>query len=129
MDQKSARVKLSLAWWKKDYKSVGLLLKNNRSLLRYGFEGGMTPLSCATSEGNLDMLRILFEIGVDVNQVGYPSSRTALHVAVQHDMYDAALLLINNGAKVDIIDATGENPFELALDLKRLGLANCSQNV
>lgn len=61
---------------------------------------GKTALQVASSEGHVEVVRILLEKGADVNILNRDGS--ALHMACEDDRAEIAALLIGRGADVDI---------------------------
>lgn len=72
-----------------------------------------TAIFIAASNGNLDRLKELIELGTDVNQtVTKPKCEglTPLHMAIEAKQFEAFRMLLAHGARVDIVfkDTTGE---------------------
>ena len=59
------------------------------------------------------MVSLLISHGADTNAQN-SSQRTALHVAVACDATDAAVYMLENGARMDIKDEWGSSPLECA---------------
>ncbi|KAI0437067.1 ankyrin repeat-containing domain protein [Xylaria telfairii] len=94
-------------------------------LRRYSEEDGdfsrlkQTPLHVAVHEENYEGLRVLLD---ELHQLSYNvkdvvnqknalfSDATALHLAARADDLDAATLLVNNGASLDLTDSWGSTP-------------------
>lgn len=63
-------------------------------------------LMYAANEGNLDGIRELLDLGIDVNFRDI-DNRTALHVAACQGYADVVSLLLDNGAQVETKDRWG----------------------
>jgi ankyrin repeat protein len=62
---------------------------------------GQTPLHFACIDGNIDIVKVLLENGVDVNLTN-ASGQTPLHVACSKGHTDVVQLLIDSGVRVDV---------------------------
>ena len=77
-------------------------------------ETGYTALYWATYTGYVGCMRILLDVGrANVNALSY-RSRTALHVAACNGHLEAAALLIERGAKVNLVSGYRETPLDSA---------------
>ena len=75
---------------------------------------GYTALYWATYRGYVGCMRILLDVGkADVDAVSI-LSRTALHGAAMDGHLEAAALLIQRGAKVNLVDGFGGTPLDAA---------------
>src|SRR5690606_20961415 len=63
-------------------------------------------------QGSNVVLEYLLKSGVDVNAL--VNGETALHVAIKRKDINTALLLLNNGARMDVKDASGKTPEDIA---------------
>ena len=75
---------------------------------------GITPIEYAITLGNYHIIRELVINGVELNRKFGHSKMTPLHFAVHFKNFDVIVLLTNNGSKVNITDANGETPIDLA---------------
>jgi hypothetical protein len=76
---------------------------------------GWTPLHLAAFFGRLDAARVLLDAGADVHAVSQNSlANTALHAATAGKHEEVALLLLQNGARSDAVDAGGYTPLQIA---------------
>ncbi len=76
---------------------------------------GWTPLHLAAFFGQLEAARLLLDAGADVHAVSQNSlTNTPLHAATAGKHPDVALLLLENGARSDAIDAGGYTPLQIA---------------
>lgn len=80
-----------------------------------------TALKWAVNHGHENLVRLLLQMGVDVNDPGWdPTGETALHIAVKlPSRLELARILLENGANVDEEDYNRRTPLLLAA-----GLAN-----
>ena len=96
---------------------LSLLLEQNaaRSLLLSGTRLQLSKLSEATVRGDIEaVLRLVGSVTwTELNQVDI-DGMTALHYAAKHDYKDIALLLLSNGASIDIVTRQGD-PFQTAV--------------
>ena len=73
---------------------------------------GGTALYWATYRGYVGCMRILLDVGrADVDGLS-DDSRTALHVAAYSGSLEAAALLIERGAKVNLVNTCGNTPLD-----------------
>ncbi|KAF7543326.1 hypothetical protein G7Z17_g10826 [Cylindrodendrum hubeiense] len=77
---------------------------------------GENPLYWCIICGNLELLHILIENGIDVNLslTSKEGGKSALHTAVQYDQIEMARVLIEHGADVGVKNADNETPLEQA---------------
>lgn len=80
-----------------------------------------TPLHQATCKGNLKLMRLLLDAGVDVNSAA--KGWTALHAATSNGHRDAAEMLLAAGAKIDAAQPWGWRPIHNALWENHLDIA------
>lgn len=88
-----------------DAKKVDKILKDKKVNLNDSDEEGMTPLMNAVQGGNIPLIKTILKKKVDLetkNKLG----DTALAMAVGEDQSDAAKILINAGANVDVTVST-----------------------
>lgn len=95
------------------YKEVVALLLQASSDPNYHLRG-VTPLMIAAASGQLDILRMLVNCGAATAVADHETGRSALHRACIRGHADAAKLLIQSGAAIDIDDASGCTPLMLA---------------
>ena len=74
---------------------------------------------------HLETIKVLIELGVDVNAVG-ENGWTALHGAAYMGLDPAIQLLVENGAKMNIIDRFGQTPLSIAQGIVTVGLGNAA---
>ena len=96
----------------------------------------MTPLMVAVFNGDVHSIRLLLNHDADVNATRNRGTRTALHFAMFRNKYEAACLLLENGAqpceKVNGYMAIDGSPFAIALssnknDMVKLFLSYCNK--
>jgi uncharacterized protein len=92
-------------------------MENLKEILRSGEidinqknEFGDTPLTQACEEGNKEMVELILSIKhLDINLAGM-DEYTPLHCAVQKSFVQIVDLLLEHGAKVDVVDNDGNTP-------------------
>jgi ankyrin repeat protein len=78
---------------------------------------GAVPLHKATYNGRADITRTLASAaGVDLNYQGASNGYTPLHDALWHGFADCAEILIDAGARSDIVAYDGKRPLDLAIE-------------
>jgi ankyrin repeat protein len=112
-----------------------LLLGHRADPNRHSPYGGTSPLSEASSQGNTTVMRALIEKRADVNYNDYVGSGTPLILAVEAKQYDAAQILLDNGADASIGAKFHGYPWDIAreakdqkmLDLLMRYMSNCKE--
>jgi ankyrin repeat protein len=90
-----------------------------RDLLSQGYspnqvdENNRTGLDVAASNGNLQIMAMLYKARADINQRDNVGS-TALHYAAERDRLEAVKLLLDIGANVDVENKNGMTPLMYA---------------
>ncbi len=74
---------------------------------------GMTPIMLAASQGNVEIIDLLFTQGADPNKRG-SMKRTALQYAVEKNHLEAAKRLLSYGADIDAYDNGRLTPLIMA---------------
>ncbi len=67
--------------------------------------------------GNLEDLKLLLKMDVDINQAGPKTGKTAMHYAAQKGHLKVVEMLITSGANIDLKDKDGATPLDLALQV------------
>ncbi|KAL1928090.1 hypothetical protein VTP01DRAFT_3006 [Rhizomucor pusillus] len=67
---------------------------------------GLTALHHAADRGHVDIIKVLLDLGADINATTN-DSETALHLACISDQVEVAKLLLERGCDADIRDADG----------------------
>ncbi len=80
--------------------------KNNPRILRSRCFVSGSWLEFAASKGNLDVLKILVEFGLDVNELGRFGEARAIDGAAVSGHAECVRYLINNGSVLDTSDTT-----------------------
>ena len=76
--------------------------------------GGSAALHHASSRGQVGCMRILLDMGKADADTLNGSSYTALHIAAYNGHLEAAALLIERGAKVNLVSRFGDTPLDWA---------------
>ncbi|XP_041116576.1 nuclear factor NF-kappa-B p100 subunit-like [Polyodon spathula] len=91
------------------------LKPHSRYLLNTPDYNGLYPLHLAVQRSGEQCLRVLVDAGAEVNAVERKSGCTALHLAVQQDLFAVACLLITElNADVNVCSFGGNTPLHLA---------------
>jgi ankyrin repeat protein len=116
----------------KNSKNIDRILKSIQPLLDRGVEVdsrdnyGMTPLQCAASVGNKEMVSFFIAHGADVNAKDN-AGRTALHYAAgayvfvradQQWSVDVVRMLLDKGANINAKDNNGLIPLRYAIQIR-----------
>jgi len=72
-----------------------------------------TPLTYATANGHVEVVRVLLEGGADVERAT-ANQQTALHKAALYGYLEVCRLLLDWGAKVDSLDKWSDTPLHYA---------------
>ena len=83
---------------------------------------GRTPIYYSASQGHLHVMDELIRHGVNVNQK-IPEG-TLLHLAAEKGYARAASILINKGAKLEVKNAKGKKPLDVAINHKNRRVAD-----
>ncbi|XP_070556512.1 ankyrin homolog [Ptychodera flava] len=86
---------------------VELLLEKGAEIDARAGENGYTPLAFAASNDACDVLSLLYQRGADIHLRGR-KGRTALMAAAIADRSEASKLLLNLGARAEVVDDNGE---------------------
>ncbi len=79
--------------------------------------GGLTALSFAARQGNIDALNALLDGGASINQKDVDGN-SALVLAILNKHYDLAQVLVAKGADVNLSNKDGRSPLFTAVELK-----------
>ncbi|KAI8946096.1 ankyrin repeat-containing domain protein [Xylaria longipes] len=77
-------------------------------------EKGETPLHRATSRGNVDIVRCLYDAGAAIDS-RTPYGETPLHLAAKYGNVEVVQFLLGAGAAVDFRTTAGETPLQHAV--------------
>jgi hypothetical protein len=86
-----------------------------------------SPLALAISSGNLEIIQLLLDSGVNVDKSGHEGKTPLIH-AIEHGNLDAVKLLIASGAdigKPQMVDKPWYTPFCTALDQGETEIVSC----
>lgn len=84
---------------------------------------GDKPINIAATRGAVEELALLVHHGADVNNPGEHGYRP-LHNAVEQGKLDAVTWLLERGANKTMKNAQGDTPYDLALILGEVKIAN-----
>ena len=82
---------------------IDLLIENGADLFQQDLNGE-TLLHKSAESGNLDVLKHLIKLGLDVNKVKGESGESTLHYAVRGNQLEACEILLKSGANPNLID-------------------------
>ena len=82
---------------------------------------GRTALCLAAKYGRTEVVKILLELGADVNIVG-PDNRTPIYFAIYSRSIEVVRLLIAAGARLDVQDSVGYSPYNYAVSRSQTGI-------
>lgn len=89
-------------------------LLDNKADINIADIRGATPLHRAASKGNLMVVKLLLQykdaLKIDFRDV---YGNTPLHLACEEDRQDEALLLVQNGADLEVVNKEKRTPLEL----------------
>jgi ankyrin repeat protein len=72
--------------------------------------GDRWPLHHAAGRGRVEIMTMLLDVGADINAVDKSDrSRTACHVAIFENQFDALELLVERGANLGVVDSYGHS--------------------
>jgi len=118
---KASKTPLHLAAEKGYTEIAELLIEHNASPNRKDATGS-TPLYYATFNDHTQVMRILIDAKADVNQK-IPEG-TLLHLAAQRGSREASRLLLEHGAELEVKNAKGFRPLDVAINNGNQGIAD-----
>jgi ankyrin repeat protein len=77
------------------------------------------PLHHAAENGRVKIMTMLLDAGADINAVEEKYRRTACHVAIRHDQFDALKLLVERGANLGVVDSLGDSSLSVVARYER----------
>ena len=77
--------------------------------------GGFTPLYLAVGNDNIDVAKLLLEKGANLEALTGRFQSTALHNAVELGLAQMVQLLLNQGARTDVVDLRKQTPVDIAI--------------
>ena len=94
----------------KEYKKINKCVKSNIDInIKDEDERTLLMHAVLDTEHDLNMIRYLLELGIDVNARD-KQNWTALHFACQSQKADIITILLNNNAEINIVDSFGNSP-------------------
>uniref|UniRef100_A0AAY4AGH3 Protein phosphatase 1 regulatory subunit 27 n=1 Tax=Denticeps clupeoides TaxID=299321 RepID=A0AAY4AGH3_9TELE len=91
---------------------IGRFIRAKRVSLETIYHSGMAAIHEAVLTGNLDCVKLLVELGADINQRD-EEDWTPLHMACSDSFPEIAKYLLSLGASVDSENDCGEKPADL----------------
>lgn len=79
--------------------------------------GGVTPLMVASLFGHLPVVLRLVKSNDAELEIPGPLGRTPLHYAALGGHAEVVAVLLQAGARVDVLDTAGRSPLDLAADM------------
>lgn len=92
--------------WNKDYEDITELLEPEGAADFIDPQNGNAPIHIAAQNGHTNVVELLFKKNCNINAKNLKGN-TALHMAIGYDYYDAAKLLVDNGADIGILNDSG----------------------
>jgi ankyrin repeat protein len=74
------------------------------------------PLHCAAEVGRVEIMTMLLDAGADINAVD-KNRRTACHVAILENHFDALKLLVERGANLGVVNSSGRSLLSIVASL------------
>lgn len=106
-----------------DLSNLTSKLKDNLKVLNETDESGMGLIHWAADRGDVNILKYLLNLKVDVNMLD-ADGQTALHYAASCDHFDCVKLLVDKGVDMHIKDIDGSLAKDLTADEKILQMLN-----
>eukprot|EP01113_Clastostelium_recurvatum_P017906 TRINITY_DN2112_c0_g1_i2.p1 TRINITY_DN2112_c0_g1~~TRINITY_DN2112_c0_g1_i2.p1 ORF type:complete len:381 (+),score=86.31 TRINITY_DN2112_c0_g1_i2:373-1515(+) len=105
-----------------------MLLAHKADVNAHTFQkNGETVLMVAARKGMLTYVDLFVRSGARVNQTG-PGQVTALHLALENGHQDVAKFLLESGADLAALDATGSSPLHIACRKGMISVADALLN-
>jgi ankyrin repeat protein len=79
--------------------------------------GGLTALSFAARQGEIESVKALLDAGANINQVDVDGNN-ALQFAILNTHYDLAMYLIDRGADPNVVNKEGRGALYMAIDMR-----------
>ena len=89
-------------------------------------DAGMTALHIASSRCHLEIVKLLLELGADVNEKAKEGA-TPLHFAAQEDCLETVKFLLESGADINAKDDEGRTPLVRAIQWENEDIASYLQ--
>ena len=83
-----------------------------------GGYGGMSALTLAAREGNVEASMALLDEGANINQVEAGQGSSPLLVATTNGHFDLALMLLERGADPNLVAHSGNNPLFATINIE-----------
>ena len=108
----------------KDFSYMALFLIERGANVQLADSSGYSPLHHAARDGNFNIAKLLMTYGAEVNAATH-QGQTALHITIEEigsygkseekikNLIKTALVLTNNGARLDAQDKLGQTPRDL----------------
>lgn len=88
-----------------------------------------TPLFVAVKNQQLNSVQVLVDLKVNLDQIDFHTKDTALHLAIKNSYSEIALLLIKEGAGLEILDRHYRAPIHLAEENKLTAVAEVIRTI
>ena len=97
---------------KGDLATISSLVATNPGLVHSREKDGSTPLHAAAWKGELEVAKVLIDLGADVNALSENDhyGTTPLHAAAHANNRDVVRLLLDSGADASIVNHAGRTP-------------------
>lgn len=102
---------------------LNMIKKHGTNTFDVVLDSGETALMLACYIGNIDVVKFLLDLGLDINYKS-KNNETALSIAYTNGFVDITKLLIERGANVNVILENGKTLHDTAIFMKDLELEN-----
>lgn len=104
-----------------NFEIIDILMENNIDIDTPA-NNGHTPLSLATEEGHLDLVKKLLKAGAELKTYKDDLNWTFLHLAIDSENIEMVKFFLNKGIDVNLLDLDGDTPFILAASIGALDI-------
>ncbi|XP_061164519.1 ankyrin repeat, PH and SEC7 domain containing protein secG-like [Saccostrea echinata] len=94
---------------------VDMFLSDDRCQIDNSNDLGQTPLMCAVTLNDMELVKCLMKAGADI-EMRDNTGKTSLLIALQDSNYDIADYLIRHGSDVNVTDTLGHSALFIAIN-------------
>lgn len=118
-DSTSISIDFSYAFYERNLEKLKSLIENNTKINEI-YCGDGKLIHRAVKEGYFDIVKLLIEMGADVNEGTDYYRETPLHLAAEKGFLEIIKLLLDNGAIINILTTIHQTPLYVAATNGRL---------